>query len=70
MAQFRACVLILGLVFLVSCSGDQEPEEGQRASGDYVWKPQVESMKIAREIEAVLKKETEKYKDDIEQQSQ
>jgi len=70
MGHVRVFALIAGLVFLVSCSGDQEPEEGQSARGDHVWKRQVEAMDKAREVEAVVKKATEKYKDNIEQQSQ
>jgi len=70
MSQFRAFASIAGLVFLVSCSGDQEPEEGQRARGDHVWKDQVESIDRARDIEAVLKDAAEKNKDNLEQQTQ
>lgn len=70
MGRFHTCVLIIALVFLVSCSSDSEPEDNRHTTGDHVWRHQVEAIDKAREVEGMLNKATEKYKDSLNQQSE
>lgn len=70
MERSHACVLFIALVFLVSCSGDREPQDGRRTRGDYVWRQQVEAIDKAREVEDAVIKAAEKNKDNIKQQTQ
>jgi len=68
--RFHTLALIMVLVFLASCSGDQEREDDRHTRGDHVWKNQVEAIDKAREVEGVLKKATKKYKENLDQQSE
>lgn len=70
MNRKQHCVLLIAMVLLVSCSGDQEPAEDRPARGDHVWKDQVQAYDKAKQVEDMLDKAAKKNKQNLEQQTQ